>query len=190
MPKGLLLVISEPPAAFEEELNAWYDLDHIPERLAIPGFETAKRFVSADRQRRYLALYDLSSRDVLDSAAYLAFAGENYTPWTKRVISRARFQRVVAEQLLPGDQLITPGSRLLMLRFERADLQMVLETVQELEESDRNVIQVRLFVELGAQPTSHYVLVTGHGHLEALVDLRFLRGSLDYLAEAETFLPY
>ena len=49
--KGLLLVISDPPAAFEEEFNAWYDTDHIPERLAIPGFETGTRFVSTDRSR-------------------------------------------------------------------------------------------------------------------------------------------
>ena len=50
---------SDPPAEFEEEFNAWYDTEHVPERLGIPGFESGLRYVSADRPRRYLALYDL-----------------------------------------------------------------------------------------------------------------------------------
>ena len=38
--KGFLLVLMQPPPAFEEEFNAWYDAEHIPERCATPGFET------------------------------------------------------------------------------------------------------------------------------------------------------
>jgi hypothetical protein len=38
MKRGLLLTLTEPPAAMEEEFNAWYDTEHLAERLAIPGF--------------------------------------------------------------------------------------------------------------------------------------------------------
>ena len=34
---GLLMVYSEVPERHEEEYNAWYDTEHIPERLSIPG---------------------------------------------------------------------------------------------------------------------------------------------------------
>ena len=40
---GLLLTLTEPPPAMEEEFNAWYDEEHLAERLAIPGFRSATR---------------------------------------------------------------------------------------------------------------------------------------------------
>ena len=43
--KGFLLVTMEPPAELEEEFNDWYDMEHIPGRGGIPGFESARRFV-------------------------------------------------------------------------------------------------------------------------------------------------
>ena len=58
--KGFLLVTMQPPPAFEEEFNAWYDTEHLPERLAVPGFETALRFVCISGHPRYLAMYDLA----------------------------------------------------------------------------------------------------------------------------------
>ena len=33
---GLLMVYCEVPAKHEEEFNAWYNEEHIPERLSIP----------------------------------------------------------------------------------------------------------------------------------------------------------
>ena len=41
--RGLLLTITEPPPAMEEEFNAWYDTEHLAERRAIPGFRSALR---------------------------------------------------------------------------------------------------------------------------------------------------
>ena len=38
---GLLMVYCEVPAKHEEEFNAWYNEEHIPERLSIPGVLSA-----------------------------------------------------------------------------------------------------------------------------------------------------
>ena len=38
--RGLLLTLTEPPPAMEEEFNAWYDTEHLPERLSIPGVQS------------------------------------------------------------------------------------------------------------------------------------------------------
>jgi hypothetical protein len=46
MNRGLLLTMTEPPPQMEEEFNAWYDDEHLAERLAIPGFRSAKRWVA------------------------------------------------------------------------------------------------------------------------------------------------
>jgi hypothetical protein len=99
MRKGLLLTLTEPPPAMEEEFNAWYDEEHLPERLAIPGFRSARRWVSG---RTYLATYELDSAAVLQSAAYLA-RYQNPTPWSKRCLGRCvTFKRWACEQVEPG----------------------------------------------------------------------------------------
>jgi hypothetical protein len=102
--RGLLLTMTEPPPAMEEEFNAWYDDEHMAERLAIPGFRSAQRWV-ADLPRgegKYLATYELDSLSVLTSAAYLA-RFQNQTPWSKRCLGKAVvFKRWACEQMAPG----------------------------------------------------------------------------------------
>ena len=69
--KGFLLVFIHPPSAFEEEFNAWYDGEHIPERLAVPGFLTGLRYMNTGGGApRYLAMYDIENYEVLDSRTY------------------------------------------------------------------------------------------------------------------------
>ena len=117
MNKGFLLVLMQPPPTLEEEFNAWYDTEHIAERRAVPGFETALRYVCIDGAPRYLALYDMASPDVLNSPAYLKVAFDNASPWTKRVTSRVRVYRSFGEQVYPGTKLTGTAARVLVLRF-------------------------------------------------------------------------
>ena len=69
--KGLLLVLVDPAPILEEELNDWYDLEHLPERAVLPGVETALRFTSLGDGPRYAAIYDLTQLEVLQSDGYL-----------------------------------------------------------------------------------------------------------------------
>lgn len=115
--KGFLLVTMQPPPALEEEFNAWYDTEHIPERLAVPGILTALRFVCIDGHPRYLAMYDLESLEVMNSPAYLAVAHDKSSPWTKRVTSRVKVWRSAGHQIAPGNAITKPCARVLLLRF-------------------------------------------------------------------------
>jgi hypothetical protein len=104
MNRGLLLTMTEPPPAMEEEFNAWYDDEHMAERLAIPGFRSARRWVAdvAPGEGKYLATYELDSPGVLQSAAYLA-RFQNQTPWSRRCLGKAVvFRRWACEQTAPG----------------------------------------------------------------------------------------
>lgn len=106
MAKGLLLVMMEPPATLEEEFHDWYDSEHLPQRLALPGFESGSRWVCLSGWPRWLAIYDLSSTDALNDAAYLAVSGANSTPWSRRILPRTLGrQRVIAKQAHPGEAL-------------------------------------------------------------------------------------
>src|SRR5205085_3281248 len=86
--RGLLLTITEPPPAMEEEFNAWYDTEHLAERLAIPGFRSALRWTldGASGAGKYLATYELDSAAVLKSADYLA-RYNNQSPWSRRCLA-------------------------------------------------------------------------------------------------------
>ena len=69
--QGILLVytdLSEPK--YEEEFNAWYNTEHVPELLAIPGVLDAARYVATKGGPKYLAAYELASVDVLQTPEY------------------------------------------------------------------------------------------------------------------------
>jgi hypothetical protein len=118
--KGLLLVLVDPAPALEEELNDWYDLEHLPERAALPGFETAQRYTSLGDGPRYAAFYDLTNLDVLQSNGYLAVSGPNFSPWTVRVTSRSHPVRLVAQQTGSEGAVTGPCSRLLLVKFRNS----------------------------------------------------------------------
>ena len=115
--KGFLLVTTQPPPELEEEYNAWYDTEHIPERLAVPGILTALRFVCIDGHPRYLAMYDLENFEVMNSPAYLKVAHDKSSPWTKRVTSRVKVWRSAGQQIYPGTAVTKPSARIQLLRF-------------------------------------------------------------------------
>src|SRR6266568_7081144 len=74
--RGLLAAFMNPPDD-EVAFNAWYDEEHVPLRLGVPGFVTARRYKAASEEGpRYLALYDLGSVDVLQRPPYSRLADE------------------------------------------------------------------------------------------------------------------
>jgi hypothetical protein len=142
MKRGLLLTLTEPPAAMEEEFNAWYDEEHLPERLAIPGFRSARRWVF---ERTYLATYELDSAKVLQSPAYLA-RFNNQTPWSRRCLGTlVVFKRWACEQVEPGDADPHPAARGLV--FSTAPLQL-----------SRGVLQTRRFAAESGEQIALYEL--------------------------------
>jgi hypothetical protein len=84
---GLLLFMTDIDAAHEAEFHRWYEEEHLTERMAIPGFVTARRFQAIEGGPKYLALYDLEMPDVLQSAAYRHIVGARKSTWTKRMES-------------------------------------------------------------------------------------------------------
>src|SRR3989475_4488024 len=80
---GLLMVWADVPADKEPDFNRWYNEEHLAERFAIPGFLSGARYEAVKGGPKHLAVYELESPAVLESAAYKNVAG-NPTPWTKR----------------------------------------------------------------------------------------------------------
>jgi hypothetical protein len=81
---GLLMVWADVPADKEEEFNRWYNEEHLPERMAIPGFLGAARYEAVKGGPKHLACYELESAAVMESPAYKKVQA-NPTPWTRRI---------------------------------------------------------------------------------------------------------
>ncbi|WP_261546213.1 DUF4286 family protein [Burkholderia multivorans] len=104
LPHGQLCVWTDIDPAHEADFNAWYDREHMQERVAIPGFTHARRFRATDRgPRKYLALYVTDTLDVFRGEAYRrAFAQQ--TAW-----SLANFERMTGTQRRVGELTIEAG---------------------------------------------------------------------------------
>ena len=111
MPRGILIAALNFSGIAEDEFQDWYDLEHLPERLRIPGFLNGERWIAVNDPKISLAAYDLDTVAVLSGAPYLAVAHDNASPWTKRVIRRCELLlRYEGEQLTPGDRIAPEGA--------------------------------------------------------------------------------
>lgn len=88
---GMLIVGTDIPIALEEEFNRWYDREHIAERVGIPGFLSARRYIAVSASPKYISFYETEDFAVLSSPAYRQMLA-NQTDWSKKVM--ANFQNV------------------------------------------------------------------------------------------------
>lgn len=88
--RALLLVMMDIDPEHEADFNRWYEEEHLPERMSIPGFLSARRYRAVVGEPKYLALYELESTDVLESERYRYLYGEGSTEWTRRILEKSR----------------------------------------------------------------------------------------------------
>lgn len=192
--KGFLLVTMQCPPAMEEEFNAWYDTEHIPERLAVPGILTGLRFVALSGHPRYLAMYDLERPEVMESPAYLKVAAGNSSPWTKRVTSRVKVYRSTGRQVWPGDRITQRCARLCLLRFRglKADAERDLIAGLETNFAGRpETIQTRLLkFDTGGGVIDWLGLVEARSPLGDRIDLAAFGRHADTLDLVNVYAPY
>jgi hypothetical protein len=67
----------------------WHDKEHIPERLAIPGFRRGRRYGRPGHSPEWLTMYEADDVAVLTSSAYLARLNAP-TPLTQRALPHFR----------------------------------------------------------------------------------------------------
>lgn len=116
MAKGLLFAAFDFSTAHEDEFHDWYDTEHVPERLRVPGFLNGERWIDEENPRCHAATYDLETVGVLATPAYQAVGGANQSVWTKRVTGMSRrLMRLEGEQLLPGELTAPAGAAALLV---------------------------------------------------------------------------
>lgn len=74
------------------EHDDWHTLEHLPERLAIPGFLRGTRWIAVRGEPRYLVLYEVEALETLNSEAYLQRL-DHPSPWTSSIMPHYRGMR-------------------------------------------------------------------------------------------------
>lgn len=132
--KGMLVVYAEVKPRHERDFNEWYNREHIDERINLPGFHRARRYVAEKGSPKYLATYECDSVADLATPTYLDRLAHQ-TPWSDRVAGRfTRFNRLTL--LIKIDLTHGIGGLLTTVRFVPAPglrsalLQWLRETLE------------------------------------------------------------
>ena len=98
------------------EFYEWHNREHMPERVAIPGFRRGRRYIATEGGPEYFNLYEADNPEVLAGAAYLARLNQP-TPWTQQVVASFRnVVRGICRVLYTGG--VGQGGAMLTLRFD------------------------------------------------------------------------
>jgi len=83
---GILAIFNDCRPGHEAEFEAWFQGEHLMERLAVPGFLFGRRHQAISGGAGYFNFYVVEQPDVLLSKPYLERL-DNPTPMTKRIMS-------------------------------------------------------------------------------------------------------
>jgi len=103
--RGLLMVYCDVPQDVEDEFNRWYDEEHIPERLSIPGVLNAARYAALDGGPKYLACYELTSPETWHSPEWQRWLTDP-TEWSRRMspsVVATTYIRNLYRLIYPGE---------------------------------------------------------------------------------------
>jgi hypothetical protein len=97
--QGSAVLFSEmtPDPSWEADFHSWYDTEHIPLRMAAPGFVSAQRY-RAHEAPGYLAVYEMASASALKTPRYQEIKGSP-SALTRRMLGGVTgFTRYIGEE--------------------------------------------------------------------------------------------
>lgn len=110
--KYVLILGHEIPRNKKGEFNAWYNTEHIPAMMRVPGFVTARRFMLNERDfppmlgsggvlSRYLTVYDIENENIFESEVFVKESQSPWSTWVRKWFSRkmcAVYQRIYPQE--------------------------------------------------------------------------------------------
>jgi hypothetical protein len=96
----LYIVHTDVPDDIVDEYNAWYDEEHLPRLVTVPGVLRARRYTAVEGHPRYLTAYALTDKDAFSSPEGLK---ARKTPWTEKMRSLfSNTRRLMGALAVPG----------------------------------------------------------------------------------------
>jgi len=95
----VFLVGHDVPRNNHSEFNAWYNTEHIPDLLSVPGFVSVRRFILNRRQvppitdrggtsSQYLTIWDLENEEALIRDEFVNISASPWTQWVRSWYTR------------------------------------------------------------------------------------------------------
>ena len=113
--RGVLAIWNGIADEAEADFVAWHVREHIPERVAVPGFLRGRRYVAEVGQPKYFNFYEVEAPETLTSLAYLERLNAP-SAWTRRVVGHfkdtSRTVCTVSSSLGVGDGGLVAALRL------------------------------------------------------------------------------
>jgi hypothetical protein len=79
---AIVIVRIDVAPEMEEEFNRWYDQEHVPNLLAVPGVISGKRATNTGDGPRYIAIYEHENINIQYTEAYRKAVD---TEWTRKI---------------------------------------------------------------------------------------------------------
>ncbi len=83
---GILAVWNDCAPGHEDEYEAWYQSEHLPERVAVPGFIRGRRYLAISAAYQFFTYYEVDSPKILTSQAYRSRL-DSPTEATRKIMS-------------------------------------------------------------------------------------------------------
>ncbi len=134
--RGVLAIWNDVRAGQESAFEGWYNEEHFPERLAVPGFRLGRRYEAVSGAPRYFCSYLGDAPETFSSAAYIERLN-NPTPLTRSIMLNAflNMNRTVCRRLHRFGALI--GAFSVTARFGApVDLVRILPMLEALSRTD------------------------------------------------------
>ena len=87
--QGVLAIWNGIADEAEADFVAWHVREHIPERVAVPGFLRGRRYVAEAGAPKYFNFYETETPETLVAPAYLERLNAP-SDWTRRVVRHFR----------------------------------------------------------------------------------------------------
>jgi hypothetical protein len=144
---GILAIFNDCRAGREAEFEAWFQGEHLLERLAVPGFLFGRRHRAISGTAGYFNYYQVETPDVLTSKPYLERL-DDPTPMTRTIMSEVfvNMNRTVCRRVARRGGF--RGAFTVTARFSRSPDEAVLSGVLEKLTADTAVAGGEIWIAL------------------------------------------
>ena len=86
---GMVVIWNDIKEDMRDEFVQWHSIEHLPERVSIPGFISGQRWYGEHASPQYLTTYVTQNTEVLTSDVYIQRLNDP-TPWTLKTVAAFR----------------------------------------------------------------------------------------------------
>jgi hypothetical protein len=144
---GILAIFNDCRAGREAEFEAWFQGEHLVERLAVPGFLFGRRHKNISGAPGYFNFYLVETPEVLTSKPYLERL-DHPTPMTRTIMSEVfiNMNRTVCRRIVRRGGF--RGAFAVLARFSQKPDEAALSATLEKLAADTSVAGAEIWVAL------------------------------------------